>query len=145
VACLGFLFIGSGLFSSASRSQLVISGSSGVFYLGRIRLLGDLWGNVNMCTGWNCTFLRVAAWSSINFVKILVPVPAPGMARRIGRIHGMGVRIPTGRILEQFEGKMFLPALQHVEGLAECKITHDIEAVEVEPETRIDGLVGEIV
>lgn len=48
-------------------------------------------------------------------------------------------------ILEQFEGKMFLPALQQVEGLAECKITHDIEAVEVEPETRIDGLVGEIV
>lgn len=40
---------------------------------------------------------------------------------------------------------MFLPALQQVERLAECKITHDIEAIEVEPETRIDGLVGEIV
>jgi hypothetical protein len=48
-------------------------------------------------------------------------------------------------VLKQLETEMLLPTPQRVEGLAECKIAHDIEAVEVEPQTRINGFARETI
>ena len=37
---------------------------------------------------------------------------------------------------------MLLARLQHIEGLAESKLAHDIEGVVVEPETRVEGFAA---